>query len=46
MDSVPVSFFGSVVYANTATLTAGLTLSWNVVGSRLDLQAVYTGMAW
>ena len=45
MGSTPVVLIPAV-YANTVTLTAGLTLSWNVVGSRLDLQAVYTGIAW
>ena len=45
MDSVAVNLAGPV-YANSVTLTSGLTLNWNVVGSRLDFQAVLTSIAW
>ena len=45
MSSVPVTLVAPT-YANTVSLTTGLTLNWNVVGSRLDFQAVYLGTAW
>ena len=45
MDSVSVTLLPST-FANTVSLTTGLTLNWNVVGSRLDFQAVYLGTAW
>jgi hypothetical protein len=46
MSSVGVPLV-PVVYANTVTLTSGLVLNWNLVGgSRLDLQAVYSGSLW
>ena len=45
MDSVQVTLFPSS-YTNTVSLTTGLTLNWNIVGDRLDFQAVYLGTAW
>jgi hypothetical protein len=45
MDSVQVTLFPSS-YTNTVSLTTGLTLNWNIVGDRLDFQAVYSGVAW
>jgi hypothetical protein len=46
MASVQVVLVPPVGYANNATLAPGLVLNWNVVGSRLDFQAVYSGVAW
>ena len=37
--------FQGIVPDNTAG-TTGLTLNWNIVGDRLDFQAVYSGVAW
>ena len=45
MDSVEVTLVPPA-YTNTVSLTTGLTLNWNIVGDRLDFQAVYTGVAW
>ena len=45
MDSVAVTLVPPT-YANTVSLTTGLTLNWNIVGDRLDFQAVYSGIAW
>jgi len=41
-----VQLLPTVTYAYSATLAPGLVLNWNVVGSRLDFQAVYSGVAW
>ena len=46
MGAVPVQLVPAVSYAYNATLTPGFVLNWNVVGSRLDFQAVYSGVAW
>ena len=46
MDSVAVNLLSVPVYANSATLTSGLTLNWNVSGSRFDFQAVLMQLAW
>ncbi len=46
MGSVVVQLVPTVQPAYNATLTPGFVLSWNVVGSRLDFQAVYSGVAW
>jgi hypothetical protein len=46
MSSAAVSFVPAPAYQYTSTLTTGLVLNWNVVGSRLDFQAVYNGTAW
>ncbi len=46
MGSTPVQLLPTVTYAYSATLAPGLVLNWNVVGSRLDFQAVYSGVAW
>ena len=46
MGSTAVNLLGVKVYSNSVTLTAGLTLQWNLVGQRLDMQAVYVGKAW
>ena len=45
MDSIAVTLVPPT-YANTVSLTTGLTLNWNIVGDRLDFQAVYSGVAW
>ena len=45
MGSVAVALV-PVTYAYNATLAPGFVLNWNVVGSRLDFQAVYSGVAW
>ncbi len=46
MGSTPVQLLPTVTYAYSAALAPGLVLNWNVVGSRLDFQAVYSGVAW
>jgi len=45
MDGTAVALVPPV-FAYNATLAPGLLLQWNVVGSRLDFQAVYSGVAW
>ena len=47
MDSTSVNLVGAPTYANTAALTAGLVLNWNVIGgSVLELQAVLSSVGW
>ena len=46
MSAKFVNLMTTVTYAYTATLTQGLVLNWNVVGARLDFQAVLSGTAW
>jgi hypothetical protein len=45
MDSVPLVLVPPT-FAFSAPLTPSLTLFWNVVGQRLDFQAVYQGTGW
>ena len=47
MNSVSVVLVNGTSYGNSVELTSGLTLNWNVIeNSKLELQAVYTGVAW
>ena len=41
-----VNLLSVPVFANTFQLADSLTLNWNVVGSRLDFQAVLQQLAW
>ena len=45
MDGLAVTLVPTV-YANSASLTPGLTLNWNVNGDSIDFQAVFEGSAW
>ena len=46
MKATAVALIPAPVYEHTVQLTDSLTLNWNVVGSRLDLQAVLSLTAW